>query len=221
MYSPEADDVEMDGKFDGEEDDDDDEDSDISIDDDIAPDTNFDLPPPLIVSPLKANPLGGGIPVFGTPPFLERRQAWGGSGLIYLSMNHSAILQQLRPPRKFPVPPPGTKLPPPSSFPVPSSITSRPPPPPPPPPIPVYQEVSEPHHAPDFSSDPESYSDPTIMQAIIASMSPSGMDFNFGHVSWADGGGVEPWQTTGMDPSFPRCSPVLSASSSTLHSALG
>ncbi|KIM73300.1 hypothetical protein PILCRDRAFT_93110 [Piloderma croceum F 1598] len=57
MYSPDADECEVDEKLD--DDDEDDDDSDESIEDDTAPDPNFDLPPPLIVSPLKANPLGG------------------------------------------------------------------------------------------------------------------------------------------------------------------
>jgi hypothetical protein len=224
MYSPETDEGE---KFDADEDDND-NDSDGSIDDDIAPDTNFDLPPPLVVSPLKANPLGGGVAAFGTPPFLERRQAWGGSDLVNLSMRPLIDLQQVRPDRKFSAPPPGTKLPPPSSFPVPSSISSRPPPPPPPsyPP-----ETAEPNPTPDFSSDPaEAYADPTIMQAIIASMDPSGVGFNFGNINWEDGMGLLPevnsvdmgsWQTSDLESSFPRSSHVLSTSSSTLHSALG
>jgi hypothetical protein len=227
MYSPETD-VEADDKSDMDDDDDDDE-SDISIDDDIPPDTNFDLPPPLIVSPLKANPLGGGVTVFGTPPFRERRQAWGGDKLVILSMKHSIELQQPRPPRgNLPIPLSGAKLPPPSSFPVPSSIPSRPPPPPP---I-SYQSTPESHSTPDFSSDPtESYADPNIMQAIIASMSPSGMDFNFGGgVNWGDSMSLSPdvnsvdmdsWQTSGLESSFARSTHVLSTSSSTLHSALG
>jgi hypothetical protein len=235
MYSPEADEGEVDEKSDadGDDEDDDDDDDDGSIVDDIPPDTNFDLPPPLMVSPLKANPLGGGVTVFGTPPFLERRQAWGGDKLLSLSMKHSIELQQPRPARSnFPVPPPGAKLPPPSSFPVPSSISSRPPPPPPPSPPVSYQETPNPHPTPDFSSDPtESYADPTIMQAIIASMNPSSIDFNFGNaVNWADDMGLLPgvnsvdmesWQSSSFDSSFPRSSQVLSTSSSTLHSALG
>src|ERR1700683_3942571 len=65
MYSPETDAGEAE-KSDVDHDDDDDEDEDDDSDnsvDDIAPDTNFDLPPPLIVSPLKANPLGGRVAV--------------------------------------------------------------------------------------------------------------------------------------------------------------
>ena len=93
MYSPETDEAE---KFDVDEDDDGD-DSNGSIDDDIAPDTNFNLPPHLVVSPLKANPLGGGVAAFGTPPFLEQCQARGDSDLVNLSMRRSIDLQQVRP----------------------------------------------------------------------------------------------------------------------------
>jgi hypothetical protein len=111
-----------------------------------------------------------------------------------------------------------------------SSMLSRPPPPPLPQPPPSYQEIAESNPTPDFSSDPESYADPTIMQAIIASMSPPSIDFNFGNVGWTDGTGLLPeinhvdpeaWHASGLESSFPRCSPVLSTSSSTLHAALG
>ena len=239
MYSPDTDEADIDGKFDvDEEDEDDDDDDDESIDeDDTPPNTNFDLPPPLMVSPLKANPLGGGAPEFGTPPFLERRLAWGGSGLMNLSMKCSVELQQVRPGRKVSTPPPGTKLPPPSSFPVPSTNPSRPPPPPPTlpplaPPAPYQEAPNHTHPTPDFSSDPaESYADPTIMQAIIASMSPPSMDFNFGNMHWTDGmsllagvnGSVDmgSWHASDLDSSFPRASLIHSTSSSTLHSALG
>jgi hypothetical protein len=111
MYSPKTDEGEAEKSEVDDDDDDEDDDSDGSVVN-IAFQYQLRLPPPLIVSPLKADPLlGGGVAVFGTPPFLERRQARGGDKLVGLSMMHSNELQQPRPARdNFPVPPPGTKL---------------------------------------------------------------------------------------------------------------
>jgi hypothetical protein len=195
-----------------------------------------------VLSPLKANPCSGRLIVFGTPPFLERRQAWGGDNLLTLAMKTSVDLQQVRPQgRKYSISESSSgELPvlsysaPPSPYPESPQNSPYPPPPASP-----YAEPSEPLSPPDFSGElaagTNSFDDPCIMQAIIASMTPSSMDFNF---NWADGmGGTLPevanqgWQSpvsssvsSGLEsssPSFPRLSHTLSSSSSTLHSALG
>lgn len=86
-------------------------------------------PPPLLLSSLKANPRGGRVIVFGTPPCLERRQALGGrDNLLTLSLKPSAALQRPRPERdpSRPSPSPIVQLPPPSSFPVLSSYQAPP-----------------------------------------------------------------------------------------------
>jgi hypothetical protein len=246
MYSPETDESEVGEKSDME-DEEDEEDSDSSADDDMVPEPevnpHFELPPAPVLSPLKANPCSGRLVLCGTPPFLERRKAWGGDNLLTLSMKSSTDLQQVRPQNRGYSPSLLSRDLPTLSYTAPSAHSPyidapASSPYPPPSPVPSYPESPGSLSASDFSSSDlaatnNSFDDPSIMHAIIASMNPAGIDFNFGgSINWADGMGSLPevsnrgWQpppssSVSEESSLPRSSHTLSASSSTLHSALG
>jgi hypothetical protein len=268
MYSPESDEVEMADKSDLEDEEDEDEEAEEEEeeDDDMVPEPevnpNFELPPAPVLSPLKANPsCPSQLVVFGTPPFLERRLAWGGDRLLTLGMKSSADLQQVRPLGRtysMMASPSSSALSytdmhhhssaftessahspyasaPGSPYQAGDSTTSG---------LSLSLSLSS---STDSSSDfashdmgvsNNSFDDPSIMQAIIASMSPStagnvtvsvgvsciseagssdlgggaeigGMDFNFSAINWTDGLGSLPEVTNqGWQP------PLLSSSMS-------
>lgn len=229
MYSPETDEIEIGEKSDME-DEEDEEDSDSSADDDMVPEPevnpHFELPPAPVLSPHKTNPCSGRLVLFGTPPFLERRKAWGGDNLLVLSMKSSAEMQQVRPQKtvysppldlSFAAPPVHSHYTEASSS---SSYSSSP--------GPSYQEciATSDTSSGDLATNGPSYDDPSIMQAIINCMGPDwGIDWTDGMIgaSLADINN-RGWQTPPPleeSPSLPRSSHTLSASSSTLHSALG
>lgn len=203
MYSPETEEGDAGDKSDMEDEEDEEEDSDSNADDDMVPEPeinpNFELPPAPVLSPLKANPCSGRLITFGTPPFLERRMAWGGESLLTLSMKTSTDLQQVRPQHRRYAPSLLSRDLPALSYPAPSAHSPyidapSSSPYPPPSPMPSYPEPTGPLCPSDFSSGDlaaptNTFDDPSIMQAIIASMSPSGLDFNF---NWTDGMGSLP-----------------------------
>ncbi|KAF7976781.1 hypothetical protein HWV62_5618 [Athelia sp. TMB] len=231
---------------------DEDEDDEGSVED-IVPEPNFEFLPP--TSPTYSHPdascsRGSASPappsqhtprrqrrepVRGTPPFLERRQAWGGKDLVVRSLLPAAALQRARPPppTRYVAPAPkqeaGLRL----TYPGESMEEHHHPSP-----APVLLPAPEPETCAAPAPDPtENFADPAIMQAIIASMNPPPpTDFApsapftngwSGAVS-APSSPASDWNFTGLGAGMGMNGVVgmgmeagWYSSSSTLHSALG